>query len=58
MQTNNDNPLNLQLASDVVAILLLGIYITSIAFTLKLQKPVLSPTSKEEKDSEENKEQR
>ncbi|WP_458719884.1 hypothetical protein [Candidatus Nitrosocosmicus sp. R] len=32
---------------------LLGIYIASIIFTLKLQKPVLSSTSKEEKDSEQ-----
>jgi len=32
---------------------LLGIYIASIIFTLKLQKPVLSSTSKEEKDSKQ-----
>ena len=35
LQTNNENPLNLWLASDVVAFLL-GIYFASIIFTLKL----------------------
>ena len=53
LHENNGNPLNLQLASDTVAFLLLGIYIASVVFTLKLQKPVLSSTSKEEKDSEQ-----
>lgn len=39
--------------------LLHGICIASVVFTLKLQKPVLSPTSKVDKYSEENnKEQR
>lgn len=51
--------LNLQLANDIVAFLLLGIYIASVVFTLKIQKPVLYPTSKEDRNSEKNnKEQR
>jgi hypothetical protein len=53
------NPLNLQLANDVVVFLLHGICTASVVSTLKLQKPVLSPTSKVDKYSEENnKEQR
>lgn len=37
-----------------MAFLLLGIYIASVVFTLKLQKPVLSPTGKEDKESGKN----